>query len=161
MAWGLELRVPFLDREFLDSAMAIEPTEKMCPNDGGRMEKYILRKAFDTPDDPYLPHSILWRQKEQFSDGVGYSWIDSLRQNAENQVSDDEFAQRFALYPVDTPQTKEALYYRRLFEEYFPGESCRSTVRRWIRAEWAGKTDPSGRAQSVHVDAYDHSTMKE
>lgn len=86
MAWGVEARVPFLDKEFLDVAMGIDPKEKMIRKLEGRIEKYILRKAFDDPTNPYLPSEILWRQKEQFSDGVGYSWIDSLKKHAENEV---------------------------------------------------------------------------
>lgn len=86
MAWGVEARVPFLDADFLELAMSIDPKEKMIDSSKGRMEKYILRKAFDDPNNPYLPHDILWRQKEQFSDGVGYSWIDSLKQHAEREV---------------------------------------------------------------------------
>jgi len=114
-----------------------------------------LRKAFDTPEDPYLPDSILWRQKEQFSDGVGYQWIDSLRENGEREVTDEEFAQREALFPIDTPATKEAFYYRRLFAERFPDKKCQPTVKRWIpRTDWGCSADPSGRAQNVHVAAY-------
>ena len=92
MAWGVEARVPFLDADFLEVAMNIDPKEKMIDVSKGRIEKYILRKAFDTPDDPYLPADILWRQKEQFSDGVGYGWIDALRDHADAQVSDHQFA---------------------------------------------------------------------
>lgn len=163
MAWGVEVRVPFLDRDFLDVAMSIDPKEKMCQKEAGRMEKYIVRKAFDTPEDPYLPDSILWRQKEQFSDGVGYSWIDSLKENAEKEVTDEEFARAAELFPVDTPMTKEAFYYRRIFAERFPDAKCQPTVKRWIpRTDWGCSSDPSGRAQNVHVAAYEaKAKMKE
>ena len=101
------------------------------------MEKHILRKAFDTPEDPYLPDDILWRQKEQFSDGVGYSWIDGLKDHAESLVSDEEFASRDKLYTHDTPTTKEAFWYRRLFERHFPQRACLESVVRWIpRKDW-------------------------
>jgi len=90
MAWGVEARVPFLDKEFVQYSMDIDPEEKMCKD--GRIEKWILRKAFDTKEDPYLPDSVLWRQKEQFSDGVGYSWIDTLKEVAESQVTDAQMA---------------------------------------------------------------------
>jgi len=153
MSWGLEARVPFLDLKFLDVAMTIDPSEKMCKN--GRIEKYILRKAFDTTDnpkeEPYLPANILWRQKEQFSDGVGYSWIDSLKAEAEHKVSDQEFELRATRWPEDTPQTKEAYWYRELFELYFPQQACTQSVVRWIpKAEWGCPEDPSGRAQKSH-----------
>jgi asparagine synthase (glutamine-hydrolysing) len=126
MSWGLEARVPFLDREFIDCAMSIAPKEKMCVN--GRMEKWILRKAFDTRDDPYLPDEVLWRQKEQFSDGVGYSWIDSLKEYAEMHVSDKDFAAREYKYPYNTPASKEAYFYRQTFEEHFPQQSAIQSV---------------------------------
>jgi asparagine synthase (glutamine-hydrolysing) len=114
-AWGLEVRVPFLDKDFLDAAFAVHPRYKVCGPE--RMEKWLLRTAFDTPDRPYLPQSILWRQKEQFSDGVGYSWISSLKEYAEREIPDDLFARRAELYPEDMPATKEAFMYRQIFEE--------------------------------------------
>lgn len=132
-AFGVEPRVPFLDRDFLEYVMTIDPEYKMCKvREGdekrGSIEKFILRKAFDTPDDPYLPDEILWRQKEQFSDGVGYSWIDSLRAKAEDRVTDQQFTNRSRRFPFNTPATKEAYVYREIFEAHYPGESARSTV---------------------------------
>lgn len=125
-AWGVEARVPFLDRDFLDVAMNIDPAEKMIR--GGRIEKHILRAAFDTPEDPYLPHEILWRQKEQFSDGVGYGWIDSLRDLAESSVSDQQFKYASNRFPHNTPMTKEAYLYRSIFEDHFPQPAAVKTV---------------------------------
>lgn len=154
MAWGLEARVPFLDKEFLDVALNIDPAEKVCK--ANRIEKYILRKAFDTSSNPYLPSDILWRQKEQFSDGVGYSWIDSLKDEAERRISDDIFAEREKRWPEDTPQTKEAYWYRDAFETWFPEKACNESVVRWFpRADWGCPQDPSGRAQKVHSAAYE------
>ncbi|KAG9305655.1 hypothetical protein G9A89_022577 [Geosiphon pyriformis] len=158
MAWGLEARVPFLDKNFLDVAMSIDPEEKLFKP--GRMEKYILRKAFDvsTTDDPrpYLPEDILWRQKEQFSDGVGYSWIDSLKDAAEAHVTNQQFAEATKRWPRDTPTTKEAYWYREQFESWFPQEACTTSVVRWIpRSDWGCPEDPSGRAQAVHQAAYE------
>jgi asparagine synthase (glutamine-hydrolysing) len=133
--------------------MTIAPEEKMMRK--GRPEKYILRKAFDTPKKPFLPHDILWRQKEQFSDGVGYSWIDSLRDKANEVVSDEAFKQAAKRWPVDTPKTKEAYWYRDIFERHFPSDAAAKTVVRWIpRADWGCPEDPSGRAQEVHEAAY-------
>lgn len=156
MAWGLEVRVPFLDIEFLDVAMEIDPKEKECAN--GRMEKFILRQAFDpseTSGDVYLPSSVLWRQKEQFSDGVGYSWIDMLRDFTDSQVSSERFANAEQIYPHDPPTTKEAFFYRDIFEKHFPSTACLSTVKRWIpRLDWGCNEDPSGRAQKVHAEKY-------
>lgn len=153
MAWGLEARVPFLDVDFLEVAMNVDPEEKLIKP--GRIEKYIIRKAFDDKETPYLPDNILWRQKEQFSDGVGYSWIDSLRDRAQNEVSDEQFATAAQRWPVDTPDTKEAFWYRSLFDELFPNPAAATTVERWIpRKDWGCSTDPSGRAQKVHEKAY-------
>lgn len=149
-AWGLEVRVPFLDQDFLDVAMAINPKEKMCGN--GRIEKWVLRKAFDTPNKPYLPDSILWRQKEQFSDGVGYSWITGLKEHAEQAVSDEDYAKRQERFPEDTPDTKEAFFYRTIFEQMFPEKSSRESVSHWVPT-WGASKDPSGRAQVVHLAA--------
>ncbi|KAG0074101.1 asparagine synthetase [Linnemannia elongata] len=158
MAWGVEARVPFLDKAFLEVAMNVDPQEKMSFK--GKMEKHILRKAFDSSDDPtaqpYLPDSILWRQKEQFSDGVGYSWIDSLKDTALAKVSDEEFAKAAERWPQDTPQTKEAYWYREVFEQAFPQDACTESVVRWIpRGDWGCPADPSGRAQKVHDSAYE------
>jgi asparagine synthase (glutamine-hydrolysing) len=144
-AWGVEARVPFLDKQFLEVAMNIDPAEKMITKD--RIEKYIIRKAFDTSDEPdaepYLPKEILWRQKEQFSDGVGYGWIDALKDNAELQVSDEDMKNPKPEWGGDVPDTKEAYWYRCMFDEHFPPH-CASTVMRWTPT-WSKQTDPSGR----------------
>jgi asparagine synthase (glutamine-hydrolysing) len=167
-AWGVEARVPFLDADFLDVAMNIDPNEKMIRT--GRIEKHILRQAFDTPENPYLPHDILWRQKEQFSDGVGYGWIDSLRALAEEHVSDVMFTNASHRFTENTPATKESYYYRSIFEEHFPqlsairtvpgGPSIACSTARAI--EWdvsfRNRADCSGRSVAgVHTDAYDSS----
>ena len=160
MAWGVEARVPFLDLEFLDVAMSIDAKAKMAGN--GRIEKAILREAFVGA----LPDSILWRQKEQFSDGVGYGWIDGLKAHAQEQVSDREFAASSTRFPVNPPQTKEAYFYRRVFEQHFPGNACAETIPggksiacssptaiAWDPA-FANAADPSGRAVAgVHQAA--------
>jgi asparagine synthase (glutamine-hydrolysing) len=156
MAWGLEARVPFLDKEFLDVSMTHTPPHyKMHTKD--KIEKYILRKAFDTPDNPYLPDSILWRQKEQFSDGVGYNWIDGLKEWCNQQVTDAMLREADKTFPKDPPTTKEAYVYRTIFEKHFSGytQACVSTVMRWIpRKDWGCDEDPSGRAQKNHAQAY-------
>ncbi|HVN70971.1 MAG TPA: asparagine synthase B [Desulfomonilia bacterium] len=160
-AWGVEGRVPFLDKEFMDIAMRLNPEDKMCKN--GRMEKYILRQAFED----YLPSEVAWRQKEQFSDGVGYSWIDTLREVAEKEVSDTQMENARFRFPINTPVTKEAYYYRSVFQEFFPLDSaarcvpegpsvaCSTpTAIKWD-AEFANMIDPSGRAvKDVHKDSY-------
>lgn len=147
MAWGLEARVPFLDKEFLSVCMDIDPQEKMIVP--GRIEKYILRKAFDV--DNYLPDDILWRQKEQFSDGVGYSWIDGLKDTAEKTVSDEQFKIHNPAWGSDVPTTKEAYWYRTMFDELFPQQAAASTVMRWIpKADWGCHEDPSGRYVKSH-----------
>lgn len=151
MAHGLEARVPFLDKKFLDLAITIQPEEKM-PQTYNGVEKYILRKAFDTPEQPYLPAEVLWRQKEQFSDGVGYNWIDTLIAYGTSQVSDEAFAKAAELFPYNTPATKEAFYYRTIFHKHFPQKSAAETVRKWI-PKWQENTDPSGRANQAHVQA--------
>ncbi|KAF5697283.1 asparagine synthetase [Fusarium globosum] len=155
-AWGLEARVPFLDKEFLETSMNIDPQEKMITKD--RLEKYIIRKAFDTSDEPdeqpYLPDNILWRQKEQFSDGVGYGWIDALKDNAEKQVTDEMMKNPKPEWGDDIPDTKEAYWYRCMFDEHFPPH-CASTVMRWTPT-WSKQTDPSGRAISTHNAKYDN-----
>jgi asparagine synthase (glutamine-hydrolysing) len=143
MAWGLEARVPFLDKSFLEVSMNIDAKEKMFAKgasqvvdaDGRpKMEKYILRKAFDCAPEgkAYLPDSILWRQKEQFSDGVGYSWIDGMKDHAAAAVSDEEFAKREEKYPVATPDTKEAYWIREIFEGHFPSEAAAKTAVRYV-----------------------------
>ena len=165
MAWGVEPRVPFLDREFMDVAMKMDAKYKMIDKGSSgheRMEKGILRAAFEG----YLPDSILWRQKEQFSDGVGYGWIDGLKDHAEAQVSDRELVAANKRFPVNPPQTKEAYYYRSLFEQFFPtpaaaetvpgGKSiaCSSPAAIAWDASFANAADPSGRAiAGVHNDA--------
>jgi len=159
-AWGLETRVPFLDKEFLDYAMSLDPEIKMCSD--GRMEKSILRKAFAG----YLPKEILWRQKEQFSDGVGYGWIDRLKKHADETVADGAMATARDRFPEKTPATKEEYLYRDIFAGHFaspdavltvpvgPSIACSTpTAFRWSK-EFAKTNDPSGRAvKSVHRNA--------
>lgn len=166
-AWGLEARVPFLDKEFLDVAMSIDPEWKMIKPDLGRIEKWVLRNAFDDDEKPYLPKHILYRQKEQFSDGVGYSWIDGLKDHANAHVTDSMLMNASFVYPENTPTTKEAYYYRTIFEKFYPKNAARSTVPggpsvacstakavEWD-ASWSKNLDPSGRAAlGVHADAY-------
>jgi asparagine synthase (glutamine-hydrolysing) len=171
-AWGVEPRVPFLDVDFLEVAMNLDPHQKMIvkgPNvkkADTRIEKWLMRKAFDTPEDPYLPHEILWRQKEQFSDGVGYGWVDHLKAVAENEVSDQMFASAKNRFPHNTPTTKEGYRYRMIFEDLFPGEAAEKTVpggktiacsteraMEWD-ASFASRADPSGRAAGSHEAAY-------
>ena len=160
-AWGVEARVPFLDREFLDVAMAFSAAHKMV-GEGG-IEKRPLREAFEG----LLPDEILWRQKEQFSDGVGYAWIDSLKALAERKVNDDQMAGAAETFPIGTPQTKEAYFYRAIFARHFPGEAAALTVPAgpsiacstptaflWD-ASFREMNDPSGRAvRAVHRDSY-------
>jgi asparagine synthase (glutamine-hydrolysing) len=156
-AWGVEARVPFLDREFIDVAMAFDPAEKMCRD--GRIEKHALRQAFEG----YLPPEILWRQKEQFSDGVGYAWIDLLKAQAEQRVSDTQMREAPFRFPYNPPTTKEAYMYRSIFEAHFPNEAAVRTVPggpsiacstsaaiEWD-ASFKANADPSGRAvRGVH-----------
>jgi len=149
MAHGIEARVPFLDKAFLEVAMQIHPEEKM-PKTFQGIEKYVLRKAFDTPHEPFLPEEILWRQKEQFSDGVGYHWIDQLIAFASSQVTDLQMENAHELFPYNTPTTKEAYYYRQIFYQHFPQPSAAQTVRKWI-PKWQNNTDPSGRANQAHI----------
>ncbi|WP_295351995.1 asparagine synthase B [uncultured Succinivibrio sp.] len=162
MAWGVEGRVPFLDKKFLDIAMNFKPSAKMCQ--GSTIEKKALREAFNG----MLPEEVLWRQKEQFSDGVGYSWIDALRDYAEKSVSDRKFAERETRFPVNTPVTKEAYLYREIFEDLFKLPSAVKTVPygksvacstetaiAWD-AKFAQMNDPSGRTVTdVHDNAYE------
>lgn len=161
-AWGVEARVPFLDKEFMDVAMSIDPAAKMAG--AGKMEKHILREAFED----ILPASVAWRQKEQFSDGVGYSWIDSLKAHADARVSDQDLANARYRFPHNTPETKEAYFYRTIFAEHFPLDCCAECVPggksvacstpealAWD-ASFSGSADPSGRAvQGVHASAYE------
>ncbi len=151
MAHGLEARVPFLDKAFLDVAMLIKGEEKQPKTYHGK-EKYILRKAFDTPDNPYLPDEVLWRQKEQFSDGVGYNWIDQLIEYCASKVTDVELEHASNLFAYNTPTTKEAYFYRTIFHKYYPQLSAAQTVRKWI-PKWQENQDPSGRANAAHVQA--------
>lgn len=160
-AWGVEARVPFLDREFLDVAMAFDAQHKMVS--ASKMEKYVLRQAFQG----WIPDEILWRQKEQFSDGVGYSWIDSLKVLADEKVSDQQMAKAAFRYPNNTPLTKEAYLYREIFDRHFPGAAAISCLPegpsiacstpaalRWD-AQFQAMADPSGRAvRTVHKDSY-------
>ena len=160
-AWGVEGRVPFLDKEFLDVAMRINPEEKMAKN--GRMEKWIVRKAFED----YLPESVVWRQKEQFSDGVGYNWIDSLKAMVAEKVTDEQMATAKFRFPINTPPSKEEYYYRSIFTEHFPSDSAAScvpsvpsiacstpTALEWD-ASFKNNADPSGRSVgSVHLEGY-------
>jgi asparagine synthase (glutamine-hydrolysing) len=149
MAVGLEARIPFLDKDFLEAAIQIKTLEKQ-PKTYDGVEKYILRKAFDTPENPYLPQDILWRQKEQFSDGVGYSWIDELIEYCATQVSDEQLAGASAEFPYNSPTTKEAYFYRSIFHKFYPQVSAAQTVRKWI-PKWQENQDPSGRANSAHL----------
>ncbi len=149
MAHGLEARVPFLDKAFLKTAIETVAEAKMPATYDG-VEKYILRKAFDTPEQPFLPEEVLWRQKEQFSDGVGYSWIDTLIAHASEQVSDVEMETAALKYPHNTPTTKEAYFYREIFHSHYPQDCAAKTVKKWI-PKWQADLDPSGRANTSHV----------
>jgi len=149
MAFGLEARVPFLDRNFLDLVMNLLPEDKRPDRSIGKAEKHILRAAFDDKQNPYLPDEILWRQKEQFSDGVGYNWIDSLIEFTNSQVSDSEFATASSRFPHNTPSTKEAFYYRTIFEKHYPQDTAIKTVLKWI-PKWQKNDDPSGRVADSH-----------
>ena len=160
-AWGVEGRVPFLDKDFLDVAMRLNPELKMCP--GKTIEKKIVREAFAD----LLPECVAWRQKEQFSDGVGYSWIDTLKQITAEAVSDEQMAHAADRFPINPPMNKEEYYYRSIFEEYFPSESaarsvpsvpsvaCSSAEALAWDASFKNLNDPSGRAVAgVHEEAY-------
>ena len=160
-AWGVEGRVPFLDKDFLDIAMRLNPEAKMCP--GSTIEKKIVRKAFAD----MLPDSVVWRQKEQFSDGVGYSWIDTLKALTAEAVSDEQMAHAAERFPINTPQNKEEYYYRSIFQEHFPSESaarsvpsvpsvaCSTAEALAWDAAFKNMNEPSGRAvKGVHEEAY-------
>ncbi len=160
-AWGVEGRVPFLDKEFLDIAMRTNPEAKCCP--GTTVEKKIVREAFAD----MLPAEVAWRQKEQFSDGVGYSWIDTLKAVTAAAVSDDQMAHAAERFPVNTPQNKEEYYYRSIFAEHFPSESaarsvpsvpsvaCSTAEALAWDSSFQHLNDPSGRAvKGVHEQAY-------
>ena len=161
-AWGIEGRVPFLDKEFIDVAMGINPEDKMIKN--GRIEKWVLREAFKD----YLPESVLWRQKEQFSDGVGYSWIDSLKELVSKEVSDSDFKNASKIFPINPPQNKEEFYYRSIFKDHFPSDAAAKSVPsvpsvacstpqalEWDEA-FKNMNDPSGRSVSnIHNESYE------
>ena len=166
-AWGVEGRVPFLDKEFLDVAMRTNPEAKMCP--GSTIEKKIVREAFAN----LLPEAVAWRQKEQFSDGVGYSWIDTLKDITSKAVSDEQMAHAAERFPINPPKNKEEYYYRSIFAEHFPSDSAARSVpseasvacSTAIALEWdaafQGMNDPSGRAvKGVHEQAYSKSSFK-
>ena len=160
-AWGIEGRVPFLDKEFIEVAMRINPKDKMISDD--RMEKWVLRKAFEN----YLPKSVTWRQKEQFSDGVGYSWIDNLKKVVGEKVTDEQMKNAHFRFPVQTPQNKEEFFYRSIFESHFPSDAAALSVPSvpsvacstpvalaWDKA-FQNQNDPSGRAVAkVHEKGY-------
>lgn len=160
-AWGIEGRVPFLDKEFLDVAMRLNPADKMTRN--GKMEKWILRKAFED----MLPESVVWRQKEQFSDGVGYNWIDTLKMLVNEKVTDAQMETAKFRFPVNPPLNKEEYFYRSIFSEHFPSDSAAATVPSvpsvacstpealaWD-ASFSRLNDPSGRAvKTVHKEGY-------
>ena len=162
-AWGVEGRVPFLDKEFLDVAMRTNPEAKMCP--GKTIEKRIVREAFAN----MLPDEVAWRQKEQFSDGVGYSWIDTLKKITSDQVSDEQMAHAAERFPINPPRNKQEYYYRSIFAEHFPSDSAARSVPSvpsvacstaealaWDEA-FKNMNDPSGRAVAgVHEEAYKH-----
>ncbi|KAK3266080.1 Asparagine synthetase, partial [Cymbomonas tetramitiformis] len=169
-AWGVEARCPFLDKAFLEAVMNLDPSVKMIDMEhkpdgvNPKMEKWVLRKAFDTPEDPYLPESILWRQKEQFSDGVGYDWVDGLKEHAEKEVTDAELANAAERFPDNPPETKEYYLLRSIFEEHFPercgletvpvGKSIACSTPEAVswNPEWEKSVgDISGRAVGVHV----------
>jgi asparagine synthase (glutamine-hydrolysing) len=160
-SWGIEGRVPFLDKEFMDVAMRINPQDKMI--NGERMEKWVIRKAFED----MLPPSVAWRQKEQFSDGVGYSWIDTLKEVVEEKFTDEQLANAKHKFPIQTPLSKEELYYRSVFTEHYPSDTAALSVPQEasvacstkIALEWdesfKNMNDPSGRAvANVHDEAY-------
>jgi len=162
MAWGIEGRVPFLDKEFIDVAMRLNPQDKMI--NGERMEKWIIRKAFED----MLPESVAWRQKEQFSDGVGYSWIDTLKEVVDKEVSDEQLANAKFRFPIQTPQNKEEFYYRSIFEDHFPSDAAALSVPQeasvacstQIALDWdeafKNMNEPSGRAiAKVHDQSYE------
>jgi asparagine synthase (glutamine-hydrolysing) len=160
-SWGVEGRVPFLDKEFMDVAMRLNPKDKMAGN--GKMEKWILRKAFED----LLPESVAWRQKEQFSDGVGYNWIDTLKELTSRMVSDEQMAKVNETFPVNPPLNKEEYYYRTIFAEHFPSEqaaqcvpsvpsvACSTPIALEWDAAFKNMNDPSGRSiKTVHEQAY-------
>jgi asparagine synthase (glutamine-hydrolysing) len=158
MAHGVEARVPFLDLAFLDVAMSVDPALKQPHRAGlareARMEKWLLRTVFADPSDPILPPWVLWRQKEQFSDGVGYGWVDGLRAHAERVVPADALATARERFPYAPPATAEAYLYRDRFAALFPGEHAARCVARW-EPRWQASSDSSGRANPLHNAAAD------
>ena len=169
-SWGIEGRVPFLDKEFMDVAMRLNPKDKMIiagqsgPRERQAMEKWVLREALGE----MLPEAVAWRQKEQFSDGVGYSWIDTLKEMVAAEVTDEQLANAKYRFPYQTPTSKEEFYYRSIFEEHFPSDAAATTVpsvpsvacSSQVALDWdesfKNQNDPSGRAVAkVHADAYE------
>ena len=159
-SWGIEGRVPFLDKEFMDVAMNINPKDKMITSE--KMEKWLLRKAFED----LLPEEVAWRQKEQFSDGVGYSWIDTLKELVEDKISDDMMAKAKKEFSVNPPMNKEEYYYRTIFNSHFPSDTAAKTVPsvpsvacssptalKWD-SSFQKMNDPSGRAIKTHQKSY-------
>jgi len=173
MAHGLEARVPFLDFDMLDETMFLDPDCKMIRkgDDTQFVEKWLMRAAFDTPDNPYLPQEVLWRQKEQFSDGVGYSWIDGIKEHAANVISDGDMETAAMRFPYNTPSTKEGCYYRTIFHSHFPNNNYGNGIEQTVPGgpsiacstakaiEWdaswadAAKQDNSGRMVDAHESA--------
>ena len=173
MAHGLEVRVPFLDRDMLDTVMSINPDTKMIRKGEKTqfIEKWIMREAFNTPSEPYLPKEVLFRQKEQFSDGVGYSWIDGLKEHAARVITDEDMATAHIRFPYNTPRTKEAMYFRTIFHSHFPNNNYGNGIEETVPGgpsvacstaaaiEWdasfkdPSRQDNSGRMVDVHDDS--------
>ena len=173
MAHGLEARVPFLDCDMLDATMLTHPDFKLIRKGEKTqfLEKWLMRAAFDDKEAPYLPESVLYRQKEQFSDGVGYSWIDGIKEHAERVISDQDMTTAGARFPYNTPRTKEGCYYRTIFHSHFPNNNYGNGIEETVPGgpsiacstakaiEWdaawqdASRQDNSGRMVDVHDDA--------
>jgi len=180
MAHGLELRVPFLDKDMLDAVMEIDGDHKMIHKgaDTQHIEKWLLRAAFDTPEEPFLPKEVLWRQKEQFSDGVGYSWIDGIKEHAEAVMSDMDLQMAATRFPYNTPKTKEGLYFRTIFHSHFPNNHFGNGIEKTIPGgpsvacstaaaiKWdasfsnPNNQDQSGRMVDVHDEAVTERTLE-
>jgi len=169
LAYGLEIRPPFLHKKFIEYSMAIDPKFKHPKNNDMKIEKYILRQAFHDDMKPFLPSEILWRQKEQFSDGVGYGWIDGIKRYADEMVSEEDYKRREEIYPLNTPTSKEMFLFRRYFQSFYPTDDCIKTVpfspsiacSTQAALEWdeafKRMADESGRAVfGVHLDSYDN-----
>jgi asparagine synthase (glutamine-hydrolysing) len=162
MAWSIETRVPFGDQSVINSIMRFAPEHKMWNDE--HIEKHYLRNAFDDKDNPYLPNELLWRKKEQFSDGVGYNWVDSLKEYADNVISDELFSYAKMYFPIHTPKTKEGFLYRKIFQENFPDPEYIRTLKyedsvacsSGIAAQWHNfkNIDPSGRSVKGHINEY-------